>query len=137
MPLPEDERIYEAERSLHMMGFATRMSDPQAFLDHAVSTVWFRNRWKRHKLQTVEVKASTLIGAWTDFDRNTIYLPPWAFNSLTLLHELAHLVVGKHDHGPKFAAAHLALVRRFMGDEAGRRYRYALLTYGVEIGPRP
>jgi putative metallohydrolase (TIGR04338 family) len=129
-----DDHVYEAERAMHVQGYSERLSDPQAFLDYVVGTRWFQHRWPKRKLQVIEVRDSTrTVSAWADISLNVIYLPPWACNTLTLLHELAHVATGKLDHGPGFAAAHLSLVRRFMGAEAGQRYRHALLAFGVVI----
>lgn len=124
-----DDYLYEAERVVHMRRLPARLEDPQEYIDYVTGTQWFRNRWRRRKIRAVE---SNHQHAWSD--GNTIWLPRWSMNDFTTLHELAHCCV-KHGpmHGRAFRAAQLELVRRFMGDEAGRCYKYALLAFDLDI----
>lgn len=48
-----------------------------------------------------------------------IELPKWAWNVPVVLHELAH-VAASGKHGRMFARTYLALVRRWMGKDAGK-----------------
>jgi len=131
-----DDWVYEAERSVHMKRYPVRITEPQEYFDYAVGTRWFRVRWSAKRIQKVVVKPSNHACAWSDFNKNMIYVPPWASNDYTLLHEVAHMCAYTVDHGPRFLAIQLALVERYMGREVASCYRHALQAYGIEIGPK-
>ena len=132
-----DDRLYNAEGAVHMMKYPTRLDDPQEYFDHVVSTKFFQNRWMPVLRRRVTVKTSNHSSAWSNLGDNIIYLPPWAMTDFTLLHEIAHMCAPRPlDHGPKFIAAELALVSRFMGQEAGNCLRHAVAAYGLEPGEK-
>lgn len=74
---------------------------------------------------------------------SVIAIPPhqswsrsWAMRELVVLHEVAHHLSRNADqsHGPKFVAAYLDLLERFMGDEAAFLLRVLAHESGVKIG---
>jgi putative metallohydrolase (TIGR04338 family) len=132
-----DDRVFEAENVVYMMGFPSRFVDGESaaqFLDHVLSTRWFANRWPAVLRRNLGLKQAKYSYAYADFGSNTIYLPLWALNDFTLLHEVAHFCSARErfqDHGPMFRAAHHALIGRFMSKDAAKCYRNACLAYGV------
>ncbi|MEO9140366.1 MAG: TIGR04338 family metallohydrolase [Jatrophihabitans sp.] len=74
-----------------------------------------------------------------EFESATIAVPPhdkggrWAMRELVILHELAHHLVGKPDHGPAYVARFLELVDGLIGAEAAFLLRASLLDSGVQM----
>lgn len=119
---------YQAEYLLHCAGHDSAVPDAQSFVDHVTGTAWFQRRWP--KVRSVEVRMSR-DKRWATADGRVIRLPSWALGELTILHELAHCCVGevKGDwHSERFARAEVDLVRRFMGPDAARCLRHALIA---------
>lgn len=56
----------------------------------------------------------------------------WAYNSLVLLHEMAHHLE-IDSHGPRFAGAFLYLVRTFEGDDAADALVASFTKNGVRV----
>jgi len=129
-----DDFLYEAERVVHVCRYPCRLStegEARDLLDSVVGSRWFQNRWPKVAKRPPALFASNHASAWADFDKNRIYLPAWASNDFTLLHELAHFCAGlKDNHGPIFVDAHLQLVSRFMGKDAASCFRHALRAVG-------
>src|SRR5262249_50061373 len=113
----------------------------ERFLDHVVSSAWFRDRWP--VMEGVDVQLHDGRGsqsAWAS--PNVISLPRWARRKLVGLHELAHVVTwqcyGKDRpaHGRTFARVYLRLVRRVLGQEAARELRRAFRVQGIRFRRR-
>lgn len=70
-----------------------------------------------------------------EVDRAVIHIRDGSWDAPTVVHELAHLAsVGPPDHGPRFAATELALVRSFLGFPAYGALRTAFVRHGVDAG---
>ena len=126
--------VYEAERFVHLTSSPSRFANSEEaheFLSYVLNTQWFNNRWPKTGRKGVSVTFSRHAAAWSNVDTNQIWLPFWACNTMTLLHELAHICSHDTEHGQSFRDAHLALVKRFMGADAARAYKHALIALGV------
>jgi len=125
--------VYEAERCLHVQGYPSRLVDGQAYYDDLVETRWFEGRWPWMLDLNIQVKESRHACAWSWFEKNTIYLPPWAQCDLTLLHEVAHFATWDVEHNVAFRQNYLLLVKHHMGPEAWRSLKYGFLAFGLDI----
>lgn len=66
-----------------------------------------------------------------------IFLSAWARQPAVVIHELAHHIAGlHHGHDYAFAAAELALVRRWMGADAGDRLAASFKAHRVRTRPK-
>lgn len=124
------DAVYEAERLAILVEKPQRFTDIEDawhFLDYMLNTAWFRRRWP-HKARTgVWLKTGNWEFAFYDPGQNVICLPPWALNSLTLLHEVAHwLCRSEDDHCTEFRSIYHALVKRFMGRRSAHTLRHSL-----------
>lgn len=128
-----DDYYYEAERLVHVMRYPERLQPEtvQDYYDHVVATRFVQNAWPALPKKRIKVIPTKHAHAWADGPNRSIYLPAWSCNDFTLLHEIAHFAVGvAKGHEEAFTRAHLALVKRFMGDDAGRCFRHALIATG-------
>lgn len=132
-----DDGLWEAERLILVMRYATPFAtdeDVVDYFDHVVGSVWFRNRWPRIAAKPPEVKFSNHQHAWANWTENRIYFPTWSRNDVHVLHELSHFCGRdtKENHGPRFRAAYLQLVTRWIGADAGRCLRHGLIAVGLD-----
>lgn len=67
-----------------------------------------------------------------------ITLPPWAWNSAVVLHELAHVLTPGREpgHGRLYAHNYLVLVRRMLGRAAAAALRQAFREHRVAYRPQ-
>jgi hypothetical protein len=119
----------------------SRLRDAQGYLDGLIGSDWFFERWPHFVRATLERRGRG--STWSTchpLDANGpegaptegVILPAGtAVTQSTILHELAHLLVPPDTgHGPLFADALLALVRREMGF-----FAFADLQHALDIGP--
>lgn len=131
-----DDYFYEAERVLHVMQYPELIADPQGYYDYITGTIFFGNRWPAVVKKNVVVKVGGYRSphAYADLTNHKIFLPSWATNSLTILHEISHLCTPRCcDHGPAFRRAEIDLVTHFIGREAGQALRHSCLAFGLEV----
>lgn len=131
---PEADPVYNAERCLHLQGYPSNLTAPQAYFDEVTNSKWFLARWDWVTALEIEVRQTKHACAWSHFDKNLIYLPPWASNDLVLLHELAHFTNSPTvEHDRSFRRNYLLLVKRNMGSEVHYRLRHAFLAFGLDV----
>lgn len=145
------QAVYNAETEVRQGLRMGRLDDVRAYVERVVRSRWFRNRYgdvgdlKYGNGRRRAIAHGTLLGG-----RNgRITLPLWARNELTVLHELAHLItpsrvsqgLGKPTrllahHGPEWIQNHLALVRRWMGNDVYKTLKAAFRKRGVRLAPK-
>lgn len=149
-------RVYEAEGLVAQMidrrldfpvveAFGSRVVIPddrkfgdiasvQRYADAVLSLGWVDNTTP----VTIRARAGSTKAEY-EFETATIAVPPharggrWAMRELVILHELAHHLVGKPDHGPAYVAQFLELVDGVIGTEAAFLLRASLLDAGVQV----
>jgi len=140
-------KLYKAER-LHSLwsndSQFDSLKDVQDWVDKICKSRWFKNRYPRHALdpkslmrygrsangiKALDGRGRTRANGST---RGFIKLPVWTRSELHILHEIAHVVTSRYTvnsrklpafHGRDFCANYLALVRQFMGKEAGKELK--------------
>ena len=139
-------KVYAAER-MHSQWYDenqyANLGEIQSWVDGICKSRWFKNRYPRY---AVDKKSIMKYGRAADgikvldgrgrirpcgSTRGFIKLPMWSRFELLILHEIAHVVTrrnGYHGplpawHGREFCANFLALVRRFLGKEAGKELK--------------
>ncbi len=143
----QQSKLYKAER-LHSLWSNNSqfdsLGDVQDWVDKICKSRWFVNRFPRHSLSR---KITMLTGRGANgikvldgrgrrrangSTRGYIKLPVWTRSELHILHEIAHVVTSRYTtnnrklpafHGRDFCANYLALVRRFLGKEAGKELK--------------
>jgi putative metallohydrolase (TIGR04338 family) len=130
----EADACYNAERCLHLQGYPSNLTDPQAYFDEITNSKWFLARWEWVTAMEIVVKQTKHACAWSLFDKGWIYLPPWASSDLVLLHEIAHFTnISTVEHDMTFRRNYLLLVKHNMGSEAHYRLRHAFLAFGLDV----
>lgn len=75
--------------------------------------------------------------ASADLDQYTICFRGRDTTMLTVLHELAHLIVGIDSHGVLFRDELIRLVRTYIGVEHAAFLHRTMVDNGLEMGPWP
>jgi len=136
------KKLYAAERK-HSLWVNDSQFDSvgevQKWVDNICKSRWFKNRFPRYKLDlsslmrdgiaTYGIKVLDGRGRLraNGSTRGFIKLPVWTRSHLHILHEIAHVITRRTDHngplpafhGREFCANYIALVRQFLGKEAG------------------
>lgn len=131
-------KVYAAERKHSLWREESQydsISYVQVWVDSICKTRWFKNRYPNYALDTSVMYRKHGIKVLDGrgrvrpcgSTRGFVKLPVWSRSDLIILHEIAHVVTrrnGYHGplpafHGRDFCANYLALVRRFLGKEAG------------------
>lgn len=136
------KKVYNSERTHSLWTWDAQyesVQEVQALVDKMCKTRWFKSRFPKYAF---DQKAIRKYGRSADgikvldgrgrrgacgSTRGFIKLPRWSRSDLVILHEIAHVVTrrnGYHGplpafHGREFCANYLALVRRFLGKDAG------------------
>lgn len=154
---PQREAVYLAEDAvIGEIGRALpTFTDVLAFLEGVLLDPAYLDRFAAAPLDVEIVRRSRGARSSVALPHNdTIHLRDGSWNALTVLHELAHLVVHadppaaaslldprRHgadradtfaDHGPAFVATELALVRDHCGFDAYATLRSAFVDHGVD-----
>lgn len=165
LPEGRTMRVYAAEDAAALVcpaPLSGTVEDAQAFVDRVTRSAW----WFRHapsQLHTprtgrkLVVRLSTGGGSYHDPGRSVRYrgrqVPylvigtrdypdrterlPHIADRWVLLHEVAHAMIpGVSGHGREYAAMFLALVRRWLGDEAGKALLAGYRAAGVKYLPK-
>lgn len=124
-------KVYKAERRMsEHMGQKMTLCEVSNFVDKVVFSARFKAL-----TQSVYHGIPVTIGdgrgrtSACAIGYHTIKLPNWSRTKLVVLHELAHIAVTRSkdmmapSHGWQFCHAYLALVRTFMGVDAGDRLK--------------
>jgi putative metallohydrolase (TIGR04338 family) len=149
MPDSQRSRVYQAERALDRPEWNRRLGtvqEIQDYVDRIVRSRWFRGAFPDFpgRIIVKDGRGRRRAGGWRTWDGGCITLPVWSRRASIVLHEVAHVVTPRRDaqgrrtaaHGREFAAAFLALVRRWMGAEAAAALRAAFRLHGVRYRPR-
>ena len=124
------QKLYNAERFLQDFGprYET-VPEIQAYVDHLLSSAWFRRRWPRTARKGIAVhdgRGRSRAVAETIWGVNVIKMPLWSRSKSIIIHEIAHHCSdeahGLRDvaaHGWQFAGTLLELVTHEMGAEIG------------------
>jgi len=112
----------------------TYRPDQMPLLQGMIGALYERhNGTRRQKLPQLRVSAKAYRRAWYDTGQHAIVLPMmrWAWNDMTLMHELAHACNGfAHDqraaHGLAWRRLYAVLVADVVGPEAGLLLQAAL-----------
>jgi putative metallohydrolase (TIGR04338 family) len=106
----------------------------QDFVDRVVSSAWFQARWPIPTIRRGRSRAGGFAA------NRSISMPRWARSPLVTLHEIAHVVVPPSPtvapHGREYAAAYLALVRRFGDPGQGDELETAFIAERVRYRPK-
>lgn len=124
------QRVYDAEKFLQDVGPRMEtVAEIQAYVDHLLSSAWFRRRWPRVARKGIEVRdgrGRRRAVAETIWGVNLIRMPAWSRSKAVILHEVAHHCTdeahGLRDvaaHGWQFAGTLLELVTHEMDDVYG------------------
>lgn len=85
-----------------------------------------------------KAKAYPRLSSWRGVTQTTPFVtmpPSWAATDVTLIHELAHICVGtREQHGPKYAACYLDMIRKFGGSVMHDMLRESFDDQRVEYG---
>jgi putative metallohydrolase (TIGR04338 family) len=137
--------LYEAELEAFHLGPPGKLagmrrlqltaSDAHLYLDAVLADRWTQQTWPGLTARLVLTRPG--VGA-ISYGDGRIELPRDFRSPIVVLHELAHRATRRRvrqldldPHGPEFAGAYLALLRRFVGAEAARRLRRELERRGM------
>lgn len=107
-------RLYRAESEVATGRRLPTVEHMQAYVDELVGAAWFLARWGSTR---IEVRPGYGHRRATADENGVLQMPRWARTELVVLHEVAHCLTPAAfaAHGPEYAGALLALVRRAMG----------------------
>ena len=118
------------------------VGEMQAYIDQTLRTRWFRNRWRTKRVTVTDGRMRRRGGAsysYAGWDPGwQLKMPRRTRCEWYLLHELAHVVTPGHcaSHGREYARNYLALVRRFMGEDAHVKLRDSFRKHKVKWHPK-
>lgn len=138
------KRVYEAEDALSEC-WHQPMEWPavEEFVAKVNRSRWVRARWSQQVVPVAERRTRVSATAWSD---GRIVLPPFAWNRLIVLHEVAHVFTWHSQYaarGPEFCGIYLVLVDHFIGREcraelrANLRERRVTVSTALVPAPRP
>lgn len=137
------QKLYDAENNIrHQFKIPTfgSIEEIDAYIRSLINDPWIRKRWKEVRdedfLVTLVHKSSGAAEA-RRMDLK-IWLPKWAWNTLTVLHEFTHLLVPSGfgpGHGRYFARSLLELVGHVLGKEVREALRREYVKFGVQYQP--
>jgi len=147
---PRDQqakKVFVAEDNFGRGKEFDSLAEIQVWVDKIVASRWWKNRspFKYVRIMSGQVNA---LAAWSRPRGKRLYvptlkLPKWARRELVILHELCHHMTDPSphhrryaDHGPEFCKNLLALVKRWMGQDAATDLRASFKTSGVKIRSR-
>lgn len=140
-------RLYRAEVVLANTFDAPRfpgLASVNLYYSKLLCSAWFQWRYRLGKVEIRDGRGRNSACAdvqWRGHETiptGVIWLPRWARNEPTMLHELAHCCCdatpdGRREaaHGWRFAQVYLELVRRQMGQDAERALRESFRKHRV------
>ena len=131
-------KIYKVEDKI--ASDSTTSEGMQMWLDWVVRTKWWKERSKIKHVRVVFPTVGKMSGAEKEGPHLAcIKFGAFSLDQLTACHELGHILAwdadanDEEDHGPRFVATYLSIVKRFISaefardlandfDEAGVRY---------------
>jgi putative metallohydrolase (TIGR04338 family) len=137
----QKKRLYAAEEQVPGIRDTSRLCDVtelQGFVDRIVSSAWFQARWPIPAIRVKDGRGRTRAGG--SASDHSITMPRWARSPLITLHEIAHVVIPPGPtvaaHGREYAAAYLALARRFGDPGQGDQLEAAFILQRVRYRPK-
>lgn len=151
------KKVYDSEQAHSLWTWDAHQYESvqqvQSWVDSICKSRWFINRFPRH---AIDKKRIAVYGRRADgikvldgrgrrgacgSTRGFVKLPVWSRSDLVILHEIAHVVTSRYTtnnrklpahHGRDFCANYLALVRRFLGKEAGDELKACFKKHKVK-----
>lgn len=117
-PSPDSQahRVYNAEHSIR--GKPITLAGAREYVEAITITRWWRNRATQRvwNLKVAHEKRDN--PATADYWNSTIWLPEWAREPVTILHEVTHILhackrTNQAWHGPEFAWLECHMMKRF------------------------
>jgi putative metallohydrolase (TIGR04338 family) len=142
-PKPRDVQrryLYHAERqvSAFVRDMLPTVHDIETFVDDMLATRWLRVHFAEKVLDPITV----LNGKHNriPYARGpAISMPYWSRSKFIVIHEVAHVLCGRHygrdsiaAHGAEFASLQVAMVSHFLGEQDGQELHVAFMRCGVE-----
>lgn len=130
-------RLYAAEAVLQS-GTLDSVKECQEYVNKVLGRAYVRKHYQLPKEIKV-LDGRRRRSACADFDRDwgyVIRLPRWSRSEQVILHEIAHHVWGSSrggDHGPRFAAIYLDLVRHMLGADEAAKLQTRFRLFGVRV----
>lgn len=142
--MPRDfqrSRVYKAERRHSQWTYngGMELDEVKDFVKEICNSRWYKNRAGRASyIKVKDGRGRTHAGG--NYHYKQVKLPRWSRSRMVILHELAHTAVN-HDkvpaHGREFCGWYLALVRRFVSEDAYKELRQHMQDVGVKVGAMP
>lgn len=130
---PEQSAVYRCEDTVDAT-MPTRRIDREQLVD------LITNICQREDIDTPDVRmqrASTTSLASADLEHHTLCFRGRDTTLLTVLHEIAHLIVGVDSHGVLFRDELVRLVRSHIGVEHAALLYQTMCDSGLEMSPWP
>lgn len=135
----QQTRVYRAEKMAQhlLLGdyWTQSMTELQVLelMEQTLNHPSVQARWGDHDAAvSFPTKGNT---GWAERGTGRIHLPPGTRNPLTVLHEVAHLLItrtSEADHGPGFVAIYRYLVRIALGEQPAQVLDAAFTSLGVD-----
>lgn len=114
------------------------VEEMQAFVNDILRTRWFKNRYALNWVTVKDGRGRRKAGG--DYWGRCIKMPRWSRRPIVVLHELVHVLLNPRIHpyhGEEFCGWYLALVRRFISEDAYKELRQHMQDVGVKVGAMP
>jgi len=125
------QKVYDAERqardSLYYDNTVwSDVKDIQIYVDKLLKSAWYQTRSELPCILVQEARANKRCATahLQSMSTGVITLPIWAYNELTVLHEIVHCILQRSDHfrefaghGREFTKMYLQLVKRQMRND--------------------
>lgn len=137
---PQRKRLYDMEAEVFVRGYKLEAPYLRSLdeVDRFVRRVTRSDWWRRYNGKAVNVLHVPGDYAQAFQEYNEIWLPRWAWNRMTILHELAHLVTAAQAqaHGPTFTRRLIEAHELFGSRRQARRVEEVLREKQVKIARR-
>ena len=126
------QKIYRAESSLRKKYTARTMKfeEIEPWLRDIASKAWFRKRFGNNTVKDLFVAKSARGGCYHRMCG--IYLAPWGYNDIVVLHEFAHHVARYASHRRQFVRTFICLLHHVLGKGVADDFKQCCKQHGVK-----
>ncbi len=139
------QKLYDAENNIRhseqvsVLQFHS-LDEVDTYIRSLINDPWIRKRWSAVREEDFSVTLIPRISGAASARKldSTIWLPRWAWNDLTVLHEFCHLLTpygADPGHGRFFARSLLEIVGHKMGSATREILRCEFVKFGVQYQP--
>jgi putative metallohydrolase (TIGR04338 family) len=124
------ERVLMEQKSSR---FLNSRREAEIYLNEVFNDVWFRNNFKINKPQVIRSERDNWAYSVLSNNGGRIAIPDKGCWNWNVLHEVAHHIVPKGEHGKDFINVELLLVEHFLNMKAANALRKSFKRNGLNF----